>query len=123
MPILKACSRCATPFDPKQSKWPHRFCPGCELTRADRSPSTRAQDGEYRRNRQTVLAGDPPCALCGQPGADTVDHITPVSRGGTNELANLQPAHRSCNRAKGGQVAHGTHAPRGPQPPSGTRLR
>lgn len=41
------------------------------------------------------------CHLCGCDGADTADHIVPRSRGGTDELANLRPAHRSCNSRRG----------------------
>ena len=33
------------------------------------------------------------CWLCGQDGADTVDHVIPLNKGGTNALANLRPAH------------------------------
>lgn len=40
-----------------------------------------------------------PCAECGNP-ADTIDHIKPISRGGTNELDNLQPMCWKCNRKK-----------------------
>lgn len=40
------------------------------------------------------------CHLCGSPGADTVDHIVPRSRGGTHELDNLRPAHLACNSAR-----------------------
>jgi len=53
------------------------------------------------RLRGLVLAeyGDT-CHLCGHPGADTVDHIIPRSRGGTDDLDNLRPAHLSCNSAR-----------------------
>ena len=40
-----------------------------------------------------------PCVKCGKP-ADTIDHIVPVSRGGTNDTSNLQPLCRSCNQHK-----------------------
>lgn len=40
------------------------------------------------------------CHLCGGPGADTADHLTPRSKGGTDALTNLEPAHMSCNRAR-----------------------
>lgn len=63
----------------------------------------------YARNRRTVLAGNPACAICGRPGADTVDHVTPVAMGGDNELANLRPAHGWCNRSKGARVANEIH--------------
>lgn len=32
--------------------------------------------------------------------ATTKDHIVPISRGGTNEPGNLQPACRECNASK-----------------------
>lgn len=41
------------------------------------------------------------CHLCGRPGADTLDHIIPRSKGGTDELDNLMPAHKSCNSRRG----------------------
>lgn len=37
------------------------------------------------------------CHLCLKPGATTKDHVLPVKYGGTDELANLRPAHHSCN--------------------------
>ena len=41
------------------------------------------------------------CHLCGQPGATTADHLVPRNKGGSNALANLAPAHGSCNSARG----------------------
>lgn len=41
------------------------------------------------------------CHLCGRPGADTLDHLVPRSKGGTDELDNLAPAHKSCNSRRG----------------------
>lgn len=43
------------------------------------------------------------CAICGKPvkyKEMTVDHRVPLTKGGTNDLENLQLAHLSCNRAK-----------------------
>nr|DAR25287.1 MAG TPA: HNHc [Caudoviricetes sp.] len=31
------------------------------------------------------------------PGGFTIDHVVPRSKGGTDDLANLRPAHRECN--------------------------
>lgn len=42
------------------------------------------------------------CHLCSDPApATTADHVTPRSKGGTDELSNLRPAHHSCNSARG----------------------
>ena len=43
------------------------------------------------------------CYLCFSPiafGDDAIDHKTPVSRGGTNDLCNIGIAHKSCNCKK-----------------------
>jgi 5-methylcytosine-specific restriction endonuclease McrA len=51
---------------------------------------------------QTLAVKGTVCHLCRQDGADTADHLIPRSAGGQNILANLAPAHRSCNTARGG---------------------
>ncbi len=69
--------------------------------------------GDYRYNPQDLSAGsirylvlklaNGHCALCGASVRDTpldVDHIIPRSRGGSNDLANLQALCYRCNRAK-----------------------
>ena len=43
------------------------------------------------------------CGICGKPvGYETftIDHITPLSRGGTNKIENLQVACKECNMIK-----------------------
>jgi 5-methylcytosine-specific restriction endonuclease McrA len=45
------------------------------------------------------------CAYCPNL-ADTVDHMTPLSRGGQHEVSNLVPACRGCNFAKHDKTPH-----------------
>lgn len=44
------------------------------------------------------------CHLCGGHGADTADHVVPRSVGGLDVIENLEPAHSSCNSARGAQT-------------------
>jgi|SRR5579871_1043921 len=41
------------------------------------------------------------CLACGQDGPLTVDHVVPLSKGGTNYADNLQPLCLPCNLRKG----------------------
>lgn len=40
------------------------------------------------------------CVCCGEGGKLTVDHIVPLSRGGANNIDNIQPLCLSCNSKK-----------------------
>ena len=47
------------------------------------------------------------CGLCGddvEEGDMHIDHVRPVSKGGKNELGNLQVAHARCNLRKGNRA-------------------
>ncbi|WP_083828460.1 HNH endonuclease [Parafrankia sp. EUN1f] len=73
-----------------------------EARRARASNHARGYTREYRANRLTILATAPQCsvALC-TTTADTVDHIVPLSRGGTNDLDNLRPMCSFHNTSRG----------------------
>lgn len=59
--------------------------------------------GRYaqRKTAETLAVKGTRCHLCAGPGADTADHRTPRSKGGTDSLTNLEPAHHGCNAARG----------------------
>ena len=67
--------------------------------------SRAARDTTIRdRDRAVIRRTKPPCGICGgdidytlrtpHPDSFEVDHIVPLSKGGTDELANKQAAHR-----------------------------
>jgi 5-methylcytosine-specific restriction protein A len=75
------------------------------LPRPNRAPETRPSaalrgyDRTWARWRLMVLREEPMCRSCGG-AASQVDHITPLSRGGTNDRENLQPLCHSCHSRK-----------------------
>lgn len=50
------------------------------------------------------------CRRCGRTGYLEVDHITPVQRGGSDDLVNLQSLCRGCHRRKTAADKHGRDA-------------
>lgn len=71
----------------------------------------RKRDGPshaYQQARARILAASDLCWLCGEAGADAIDHVIPAARGGTDHPSNLRPAHHDtpnshgvkCNREK-----------------------
>lgn len=63
-----------------------------------------------------LLRDDSKCGICGKsvqgidPSDIQIDHIRPRSRGGSNNITNLQLAHRSCNARKGDRARGWRHA-------------
>lgn len=41
------------------------------------------------------------CLACGKKKSLTADHVIPVSRGGSNDISNIQPLCKRCNSSKG----------------------
>lgn len=86
-------------------------CPTCEQRQAKRQRSRRAQErrqgydptGKIQREEfWGLLKWYPLCPCCGRVWEQIVDpvsldHIIPLSRGGPNALANVQPLCQSCN--------------------------
>lgn len=58
------------------------------------------------RERVFELGGHQ-CAWCGSPEELQIDHIFPVSRGGTDDEENLQTLCGTCNRRKGASIEWG----------------
>jgi 5-methylcytosine-specific restriction endonuclease McrA len=59
----------------------------------------------YQRVRKLVLERDYfTCHYCGQE-ANTVDHLIPISKGGTDEATNMVAACIKCNSGKRDRIA------------------
>ncbi len=67
-----------------------------------RGPYTRPLAHEWRVLREAVFERDDyTCRYCGARGVRLeCDHVMPVARGGSSDLANLATACFPCNRAK-----------------------
>lgn len=83
-------------YNPKRAEWDNRrrryerelAAPGLSIAQRD------GLRWEWQRLRRL-------CSYCHERAADTIDHVVPLIRGGTNFEGNLVPACRSCNASKG----------------------
>lgn len=73
---------------------------------------TRQNTRAIQARNKRILAASDICHLCGEPGADAIDHVIPLARGGTDDPWNLKPAHHNtpnshgikCNRTKSAKL-------------------
>jgi 5-methylcytosine-specific restriction endonuclease McrA len=59
----------------------------------------------HKRRKIILKMHDYSCAYCGDE-ANTVDHVIPISKGGTDDPLNLVAACNRCNFAFGNKVKH-----------------
>lgn len=102
-PRAKFCSRtCSNPFHNDLARF--RALDDHRTTRAKRES---AAPGLSYRSRRALLAKwirqGRLCQYC-DGAADTIDHVVPLVRGGTNFEGNLVPACRRCNSSKAARV-------------------
>lgn len=113
------CSRCGTPFmglTYHRSRPPHSCSLSCDRAIGKERRRARKRKAFVARvYRQDIYARDGwRCQLCRKPvnreasvperDAPTLDHIIPLSLGGTHEPSNVQLAHFSCNSKKGNRL-------------------
>ena len=77
------------------------------VARGDRRPHPNSARVAYLKQRLAVRDDGARCRYCGQRHKLrdlTIDHVVPLSRGGTNALPNLVLACGPCNHAKADQL-------------------
>lgn len=77
------------------------MCAGCYEQRSKQmSHRQELKNGHWQRLRKVILERDAySCWMCGKL-ATTVDHLRPVSAGGTDDETNLAAACLHCNSVK-----------------------
>lgn len=108
------CRDCGGRFyAPLRHKTLGDVCPGCLKPTSKASAPTRGVGGSKtstaKRRKRIAERDGWKCHLCGLPvhptgrgkGSATIDHVIPVSKGGSNALENLRLAHSSCNFKRG----------------------
>ena len=79
--------------------------------------SARAKGGTrlWSKIRLRILIRDGYCCqYCGSEDATTVDHVLPISKGGTDDPDNLVAACTRCNYSKGNRMGQFFGTPRTP---------
>lgn len=106
------CTVCGDTFG---SRWPRKYCSDRCKYRAYHVARYAARKGAERSpyDLSVVLAADS-CGLCSlpidrdlaypDPLSASLDHIVPLSRGGSDSAENVQAAHLVCNQRKGARV-------------------
>jgi|ERR1043166_3779502 hypothetical protein len=131
-PSRKNCLHCGATFEPWNVK--QKYCSN-KCSSAARRLSvvpTPRQWAKYAKRRRDVIAARPfdiinpikvfedsrwICHICGvqtlpffrgtnHPLAPELDHVTPLSRGGTHTLDNVACSCRQCNGKKGSRIAY-----------------
>ncbi len=69
---------------------------------ANRAARSKRRGAAYTPEALAWIAAlvDPVCVYCGRLATE-IDHLTPITRGGSGELSNLAPCCRRCNARKG----------------------
>jgi len=87
----------------KMREWrknnPEKAARHCNNKRAKR----RSAEGKFTNDEWKAVVDhfSGRCVYCGEKGKMTVEHVVPLSRGGTNYIENIVPACLGCNASKG----------------------
>lgn len=96
----RAAKICAEPGCPNLEPCPHHVKePWAGSTRRSRTQLSGSR--EQKRNRFVMRKHGGICHVCGEAGANQVDHVIPLAQGGQDTIDNLRPIHATpCHRDK-----------------------
>ena len=103
MPTLKRL--CDAPGCGELSVRASKYCVRCKAKSIARarlaekkrpSAARRGYNDKWRMIRANYLRRNPNCEICGKPATE-VDHIKPLSEGGTHRSENLRALDKSCH--------------------------
>lgn len=126
-PTVMRCTRCDTTVEWKPNR---KYCPPCAKD-SHREAKYRGRVAYKHRIRNLRLETIDPlqvhkrdqwtCSICHDPIDPTlkyphqmsasIDHVIPLSRGGTHSPENVASAHLDCNVRKGNRIAETTPTP------------
>ena len=100
------CKGCDEYYDRNMGIGIHTDCENRLVSEAQRNDPIYQTTNKWDKMRKKVTPiiferDDEKCKHCGITYNITIDHIKPISKGGTNDLDNLQPLCKSCNSRKG----------------------
>lgn len=72
------------------------------ILNAIRRALLRGSTGKFTHNEWIALCEryNNKCVCCGETKELTIDHVIPLSKGGRNDIDNIQPLCKSCNSSK-----------------------
>jgi hypothetical protein len=85
------------------SKWDIP-CEGCDRS-CEHLTKVAPCRGILDKDRNRLLERDKVCLKCGSESKLTIDHVVPISKGGSNDFNNLQILCEKCNSLKGSKIA------------------
>lgn len=91
------------PFRKNTQRWKRLNPEKANLYERIRYARKRSNSGNYTPDEWLALCKkyDSRCLACGRADVKlTVDHVVPLSLGGSNDIANIQPLCNNCNAAK-----------------------
>lgn len=91
---------CSDPYCPNLQPCPEHTPKPWASSRRNKRPG-RSGSREQKLNRAVMLHHDAICHVCGEGGADEVDHVIPLSQGGGDGMDNRRPIHSTpCHKEK-----------------------